>query len=87
MLTKEYKAAADDVSKKIAEKFVKLFSEKIKEMTDDFHGHLDEHMDEIGEMIEAGFLSLHEHISALQRLEKLEKKVQQLEAAGKRFVT
>ena len=84
---KELKANADEVTKQIAEKFSKMFSEKIGEMTEDFHAHLDDHMDEIEEMIAEGFSSLHEHISAIERLEKLEKKIQQLEANGKRFVT
>ncbi len=84
---KELEATADDVSKQIAEKFVKLFSEKIREMTDELHGHLDDHMDELEEMIVDGFSSIHEHIGALERLEKLEKKMQQLESTGKRFVT
>lgn len=84
---KKLKAAADEVTKQIAERFVKLFSEKITEMTDELHGHLDDHMDDLEEMITDGFSSLHEHISAIERLEKLEKKIQQLESNGKRFVT
>src|SRR3989344_7729238 len=84
---KELKATADDMTKQIAETFVKLFSEKIGEMTEDFHAHLDDHMDEIEEMIAEGFSSLHEHISAIERLEKLEKKIQQIESNGKRYIT
>ena len=56
-------------------------------MTDEFHGHLDQHMDEMEEMIDDGISSLHEHIGVLERLEKLEKKMQQIETNGKRFVT
>ena len=84
---KDLKFAAEEVTQRIAEKFSKMFSEKIGEMTEDFHAHLDDHMDEIEEMIADGFSSLHEHISALERIEKLEKKIQQLESNGKRFVT
>ncbi len=84
---KEFKVAAEEVTQRIAEKFSKMFSEKIGEMTEDFHAHLDDHMDEIEEMMAEGFSSIHEHIGALERLEKLEKKMQQIESNGKRFIT
>lgn len=84
---KGLKVAAEEVTQRIAEKFSKMFSEKIGEMTEDFHAHLDDHMDEIEEMIMDGFSSLHEHISALERLETLEKKIKQLETTGKRYIT
>lgn len=82
-------AAAEEAVKKIVDKFVEVFSAKIRTMMDEFGEHLDGHMDELADMLTDGFASVHEHMSTWERIQKLEKKVEQIEQAGngKRFVT
>lgn len=84
----ELKATTDEMTREIAEKFAKLFTEKVEEMVAEFGAHLDEHMDALEGMIEEGFASLHEHLKTADRVEKLEKKIEEIETTGKgkRFV-
>jgi len=85
---KELKVTADDVTLQIAEEFSKLFSAKVQEIVDEFGDHLDKHMDELEDLIEDGFVSLHEHLKTVQRVEKLEKKIEELEitSRNKRYI-
>ena len=88
---KEIKQKADDAVKKIAESFVELFTKKVTEITDEFHNHLDQHMEELEDCLELEFEKVHEHLGSLERLEKLEKKVKDLEKLDerveKRYIT
>ena len=81
---KELQKSADTITRDIAEKFTKLFTDKIDEMIQEFSGHLDDHMDDLEAMIEEGFDNLHEHLKVLDRVEKLEKKIESLESGDKR---
>ena len=85
---KELQKSAEQITREISEKFAKLFSDKVQEMVQEFSAHLDEHMDELEEMLEEGFGMIHEHLKTAERVEKLEKKMEDLETSGKgkRFV-
>lgn len=85
---KELQKTADTITSEIAEKFAKLFTAKVEEMVQEFGAHLDDHMDDLEAMIEEGFDNLHEHLKVLERVEKLEKKIENLETVGKgkRFI-
>lgn len=65
------------------ERLAKLFSQKIEEMVAEFGDHLHQHVDELEEMMEEGFVSLHEHIKIWERVDKMEKKIEQVEAVAK----
>jgi len=43
-------------------------------------------MEEIEDLLEEGFGSLHAHLQALERIDKLEKEVKELKATGKRYL-
>ncbi len=84
----ELQKSAETITREISEKFAKLFADKVQEMVQEFSAHLDEHMDELEGMLEEGFSMIHEHLKTAERVEKLEKKVDDMEATGKgkRFV-
>ena len=83
----EMQAAAEEVMQRLSEKFAALFSKTMEEIADELHAHMDEHFEDVEALLEEGFGSIHEHLNAHERLEKLEKRLDRVENTGKRFVT
>ena len=62
---------------------------KLEELVDGVHAHIDEHLDavvdEVMESLEENFRDLRDRIAVVEKLEKIEKRVDRVEATSQRY--
>ena len=82
------KKIEDLIEKKVEERF-KKFEENLEALFGGVHEHLDEHLDSaVADVImelQDGFKDLRERIAVVEKLERIEKRVDRVEVASQRY--